>query len=95
MAVRRWQIAGLVRRAPGRSLRRRNAPVAGLAWTMACARDVHGLERLVAVTTPDNVASGRVLEKLGFTFVRMIRLQAGAGELKLFESIGRSPVDGV
>ena len=65
------------------------------AWTMACARDVHGLERLVAVTTPDNVASGRVLEKLGFTFVRMIRLHAGARELKVFESIGRSPADGV
>jgi len=57
------------------------------AWTLAYARDVHRLQRLVAVTTPDNDLSARVLEKLGFRFVRMIRLPAGDRELRLFETI--------
>ena len=58
------------------------------AWTMARAREVHGVARLAAITTPDNAASARVLEKLGFTFVRRIRLAPGDGELQLFESEG-------
>ena len=32
------------------------------------AFEVLGLERLVAVTTPDNASSGKLLERLGFTF---------------------------
>jgi [ribosomal protein S5]-alanine N-acetyltransferase len=56
------------------------------AWTLACARELHGLRRLVAITTPDNDPSARVLEKLGFRFARMVRLRAGDRELKLFES---------
>ena len=58
------------------------------AWTMARAREAHGVARLAAITTPDNAASARVLEKLGFTFVRRIRLAPGDGELQLFESEG-------
>ncbi len=31
------------------------------------ARTVHKIPRLFAITTPDNIASGRLLDKLGFT----------------------------
>ena len=60
------------------------------AWLMARAREVEGAERLLAITTPANAASARVLEKLGFRFARRIRLKPDAEELQLFESIGRS-----
>lgn len=38
------------------------------------AREPLRLRRLVAITAPDNARSGRLLEKLGFRFERMIRL---------------------
>jgi RimJ/RimL family protein N-acetyltransferase len=43
-----------------------------------------GLKRLVGVTDPANTGSIRVLEKIGFTFERMVRLAADDIELKLF-----------
>ena len=43
-----------------------------------------GLSRLVAIASPDNDASIRVLEKLGFAFEKMIRVTEGAAETKLF-----------
>lgn len=48
------------------------------------AADVVGLKRLVAITAPGNEPSIRVLEKLGFVFERMVRLEPAAPELKLF-----------
>ena len=60
------------------------------AWTMSRARQVDGAERLLAITTPGNVASARVLGKLGFRFIRRIRLKPDAEELQLFESTGGS-----
>jgi RimJ/RimL family protein N-acetyltransferase len=48
------------------------------------ARDVIGLKRMVAITNPDNFASIRVLEKIGMTFEKMIRLPNDEMELKLF-----------
>jgi RimJ/RimL family protein N-acetyltransferase len=51
---------------------------------MSYAAGVVGLKRLVAVTAPANEPSIRVLEKLGFTFERMVRWEPGAVELKLF-----------
>lgn len=48
------------------------------------ARDVIGLKRLVAIVDPDNPASIRVLEKLGMTFEKMVRLAEDDIELKLF-----------
>ena len=43
------------------------------------------LRHLLAITTPDNQASGRVLEKLGFAFERLFRFpDAGGEELKLY-----------
>lgn len=56
------------------------------AATMDYGKDVLGLARIVAITSPDNAASGRLLEKLGLRFERMIRLREGDGELRLFGS---------
>lgn len=50
----------------------------------AYGRDVVGLKRLVAITNPDNVGSIRVLEKIGLTFERLIRLSEGEPEIKLY-----------
>lgn len=43
-----------------------------------------GLRRLVAIVDPANIGSIRVLEKLGLTFEKMVRLAADDIELKLF-----------
>ena len=48
------------------------------------ARNDVGLQRLVAIVDPVNAGSIRVLEKLGFTFERMIRLGDEQKDLKLF-----------
>ena len=42
------------------------------------------LTRLVGVTDPANTGSVRVLEKIGFTFEKMIKLSADDIDLKLF-----------
>ena len=47
-------------------------------------RQTLGLERIVAITSPDNLGSIAVLEKIGLSFERMIRLSEGGPELKLF-----------
>jgi len=51
---------------------------------MAYGKDVLGLKRIVAITSPDNHASARLLEKLGLRFERMIRLAEDANEVRLF-----------
>lgn len=43
-----------------------------------------GLRRLVAITTQDNHASIRVLEKIGMRFERLVRLPGDTEELRLF-----------
>jgi len=48
------------------------------------AQDVIGLKRLVAIVDPLNLGSIRVLEKIGFTFEKMVKLSADDIELKLF-----------
>lgn len=48
------------------------------------ARDVIDLERIVAIVDPRNADSIRVLEKLGMTFEKMVKLAADDIELKLF-----------
>jgi RimJ/RimL family protein N-acetyltransferase len=45
---------------------------------------VVGLRRLVAITSPGNVPSIRVLEKIGLGFEKMVRLTRKGAELKLF-----------
>jgi len=51
---------------------------------MAYAKDVIGLNRLAAITSPDNDKSISVLLKLGMTFQRLMRLTDDAPEVKLF-----------
>ena len=50
----------------------------------AYSKNVLGLNKLVAVTNPDNQSSIKLIEKLGLRFERMIRLSEDASELKLF-----------
>jgi ribosomal-protein-alanine N-acetyltransferase len=51
---------------------------------LAHGRRTRGLARVLAITSPDNEASIRLLTKLGFRFERMARLSGEAPEVKLF-----------
>jgi RimJ/RimL family protein N-acetyltransferase len=51
---------------------------------MSYGRSAFGLVRIVAIISPRNDASRRVLEKLGFTLERTVCLATGAEELLLF-----------
>src|SRR5262245_49778732 len=53
---------------------------------MAYGKDILGLNRIVAITSPDNHASAKLLEKLGLQFERMVRLSENAEEVELFAS---------
>jgi RimJ/RimL family protein N-acetyltransferase len=48
------------------------------------ARNVIGLDRIVAIVDPENRGSIRVLEKIGLQFERMVRLSEDDIDLKLF-----------
>jgi RimJ/RimL family protein N-acetyltransferase len=52
------------------------------------ARAELGLGRLLAITNPANATSIRLLEKLGFTFERTIRMVEGQPELNVFVDEG-------
>jgi RimJ/RimL family protein N-acetyltransferase len=54
------------------------------AGVLAHARDALGLERVVAITSPDNEASMALLEKLGFRFERVARASEKEPEVRLF-----------
>ena len=56
------------------------------AEVMRYARDVLRLDRILAITSPDNDASGRLLGKIGLRFQRLIRLSEEADEVKLFST---------
>ena len=64
--------------------RRAGYALEAAAAVVAHARDTLGLERLVAITNPDNDASGRLLEQLGFSFDKLATVLPGAPPLKLF-----------
>jgi RimJ/RimL family protein N-acetyltransferase len=49
-------------------------------------KDVLKLPRIVAITNKDNDASGKLLEKLGLYFDRLVTLSGDKAELKLFIS---------
>ena len=53
---------------------------------MEHARNVLGIERVLAITSPDNAASAKLLEKIGLEFQRLIQLSDDAPEVKLFSS---------
>lgn len=54
------------------------------AATLQYARATLGIPRIVAIVSPDNDASIRLLRKLGLTMERMIRLTPEADEVCLF-----------
>jgi len=54
------------------------------AATMKYAREELGIKRILAITTPDNLASGKLLNKIGLRFDRLIKLTPDASEVKLF-----------
>ena len=51
---------------------------------MVHAREALGIRRVVAVVSPDNEGSIRLLEKLGLRFERMVRMPGSDAEIKLF-----------
>jgi [ribosomal protein S5]-alanine N-acetyltransferase len=65
--------------------------VESAAAVLAHARRVLRLQRIVAITAPDNLSSIAVLERIGLKFERMIRLDEGSPELKLFGVIENRP----
>jgi RimJ/RimL family protein N-acetyltransferase len=54
---------------------------------MRDARERLGLGRILAITSPGNDPSIRLLGKLGFRFERMIRLAGDDDEVRLFASV--------
>jgi [ribosomal protein S5]-alanine N-acetyltransferase len=52
--------------------------------TLHLATVTFALQRLVALTAPDNDSSMRVLEALGFRFERLVRFAEDQGESRLF-----------
>lgn len=54
------------------------------AAVMAHARNALGIARVVAIVSPGNEGSIRLLGKLGLKFERMIRMSAAEPEIKLF-----------
>lgn len=67
----------------------------GLAFEAAAAvlqdaRERLSLERILAITSLDNDASIKLLERLGFSFERVIQLSDGGEQVKLFARDYRS-----
>jgi len=58
--------------------------VESAAAVLAHARQSLRLQRVVAITSPENLGSIAVLEKIGLRFERLIRLNEQSPELKLF-----------
>jgi [ribosomal protein S5]-alanine N-acetyltransferase len=56
------------------------------AAVMNYAREALKLKRILAITSPDNQASAKLLGKIGLRFERMIKLSDDAEEIKLFSS---------
>ena len=56
------------------------------AAVMKYARDELQLDRILAITTPDNESSAKLLRKIGLRFDRLVRLSDDAAEIRLFTS---------
>jgi len=65
------------------------------AATLRYARERHGLARVVAITSLDNAASGRVLETVGMRFEGTLRLEAGSDEVRHYGTTGAFQMDAV
>ena len=61
--------------------------VESAAAVMNYARDVLGLNRILAITSPDNDASAKLLGKIGLRFERLIKLSEDAEEVRLFTNV--------
>jgi RimJ/RimL family protein N-acetyltransferase len=66
------------------AFRKRGYTAEAAAATVAFARRVVGLSRLVAITTHDNRASIALLEKLGLQFEKTLHMPDDPEELRLF-----------
>jgi RimJ/RimL family protein N-acetyltransferase len=64
--------------------RRKGYAYESASAVMAYGKRTFGLHRIVAITSPDNDGSARLLEKLGFNFERMVKLSDDGSEVKLF-----------
>src|SRR6185436_9238284 len=53
---------------------------------MQHARAELGLGRILAITSPDNDASGKLLGRIGLRFQRVVRLSEDTAKVKLFAS---------
>jgi RimJ/RimL family protein N-acetyltransferase len=51
---------------------------------MEYGKDVIGLNRIVAITSPNNHSSAKLLEKLGLQFERMVKFSNDSQEVRLF-----------
>jgi ribosomal-protein-alanine N-acetyltransferase len=58
--------------------------VESAAAILEYAKRVLGLQRVVAITSPENVGSIAVLEKIGLKFEKMVRVAEHGPDLKLF-----------
>lgn len=56
----------------------------GASAVMAYGKDKLGLNRIVGITTPDNHASAKLLEKVGLRFERSMQLANDSEKLNLF-----------
>jgi RimJ/RimL family protein N-acetyltransferase len=56
------------------------------AAMMNYAKEELGLNRILAITSPDNEASAKLLSKIGLRFERLIKLSEDVEEVKLFTS---------
>jgi len=54
------------------------------AAVLSYGKSDFGMKRIVAIVSPQNDSSIRLLEKLGFAFERMVKLAPEADEIKLF-----------
>jgi len=67
-----------------RDHRARGYALESAAAVMRQAREQFGLQRVVAITSPDNSRSARLLEKLGMRYESTVHLAGAAHEVKLF-----------
>lgn len=68
--------------------RKQGYAVEAAAATLEYGRTVLGLVRIVAVTSSDNEASARLLDRLGMKFERMVNLSEDGDECRLFATGG-------
>jgi RimJ/RimL family protein N-acetyltransferase len=64
------------------------------AAVMKYAREALHIDRILAITTPDNEASAKLLTRIGLKFEGLIRLTSDSPEVKLFSTACASACHG-